>query len=328
MEVLREIQKLSDEEVEEYCKERIQLLEDYYGKYRDRSLGYDIDYNSPILYLKESDYTTLESKCFYGGYIPLGTKIIFGFVWNGSNYTNAGLYYYLDDASYILEFVKFVREKEINNEYELFDCIFDFLNHYFDLTEIKKKDYIDRDNMCKLISKTSTSYYAPVKEHSIKMFKGKGNALCTEKSIIAQNILSFLNFESYVVIGLVDNDGKGGSEHAFNLITYIDSTTGERLNSLIDFSLCINRIDINHRITRQEPYMIDLDSLDDNYAKEFLSGNSKIEGEKYGFLDLEKLSLYLRGDSIIKYYIEDNDPKKEIAKVFKKMRGEADGNNR
>jgi len=328
MDVLREVQALSSEEVEEYCNERIKFLEEYYQKYSGRSLGYNVESYPTFIYLNENDYSFVETHCFYGGYIPLKTKITFGFTWNGSGYQNAGQYYYLDDTSYINEFVKFVRDKEINNEYELFDCILDFLNHYFARNDFKTSNYVERGDMCKMILKNSRAYHDPVNEHSIKMFKDRGNALCTENSVLAQNILSFFNIESYIVIGLVDRDGKGGSDHAFNLITYVEEETGERLNSLIDFSFSIPRIDIDHNIICYEPYMINLDSLDETFAEEFLSGSSEIQGEMYSFLDLDNLSLYLKGNSMIKYYVVDNNPSKKREKTFKKMKGEIHGYNR
>ncbi|MBQ6323678.1 MAG: hypothetical protein IJI22_02470 [Bacilli bacterium] len=318
MEVLREIQSLSDSEVEEYCHKRIQLLEEYYKDCRGQSLGYQADCNPSFLYLRESDYLILETKCLYNGYIPLGTKIIFGFIWNGSDYINAGLYYYLDDTSYITDFVKFIKDQEIDTENELFDCILCFLKLYFAQSEFKKIDFVDREKMFKLISKTKTSYYEPIKEHSNKMFKGQGNALCTENSVLAQNILSFFNIDSYIAIGLVDTDGKGGSEHAFNLITYTDLETGKKINSLIDFSTYINIMDINHNTIAQQPYKIKVKDLDEDFIHKFLSGKSIIEEYKYAFLELDEISLRLQEDSKIKYYIVDDNTDKNKVKALEK----------
>lgn len=327
MEVLREIQKLSDEEVEEYCKERIEEFEKYYKNYSERIIGYEVSCNPNFLYEKETDYCVVATHCFYGGYIPLGIKIIFGFDWNGSSYANIGQYYYVDDTSYILEFVKYVRTKEINNEYELFDCMLDFLNNYFAKSKFIQTNHIGRASMCKLISKTENTYYEPINEHSISMFKGRGNAVCTENSILAQNILSFFNIESYILIGMVDEFNTGGSDHAFNLITFTEEETNKTVNYLIDFSILIPRFDIDYNVLNYEPFMVELDELDEKFVDDFISGKRKIEKQLYSFINFAKLSFCLIDKQTVKYYIEDRNPNKNKTKVLEKMRGDADGNN-
>ena len=129
----------------------------------------------------------------YHGYIPLGTKIIYGAFFNFENHTyaNHGYYYYLDDESYIVDFFKYLRTRKVENEYDILVAVKEFLAIYFE----KNIDGISRDELHQLIYKSDGTFFHPVKEHSIKDFKGNGSALCSEYSAIAENILSVLGFD-------------------------------------------------------------------------------------------------------------------------------------
>lgn len=279
MEIVEYIKDLDDKELEEFYNERIEFLEENTNS-NTYSIGYGLDYNPSAFNLLDFDeeIPKVELIAGFNGYIPLETKIVYGMVYNESAKvtSNYGHYYYIDDNSYVYDFIKSIKGKGINSIYELFDLIYEFIYDYFGYIET-----ITREDMMKLVAKNNTAFYKPVEEHKYSMFKGKGNAQCSEISIMAQNILSFLGIDSKLIIGThrMENDDMEG--HAYNMVQYEED--GEEKSILIDFSASVFVIDFNHKVIGYAPFIHYLDTDINTAFKKIIEGDC-ITANDYAYI--------------------------------------------
>ena len=245
MDILDELYKLDDNELEEYVNSRIDYLEE--KSIKDNKIydyiGFNIN-NSPTII-----EGNIRTNNIYYGYIPLCTKVIYGMFLYDYSVSNNGCYYYIDTNDYILDFIKEIRTKPAIDDLDLFDRILFFLRKYFGYVKL-----IERVQMDSLILKEEYEYYDLIDEHKLSDFIGKGNAVCTEYSVVAQNILSFLGYDTVYLIGL-----NNVNNHAFNLISYNDSNTNEEKNILIDFKDTAEAYDINFNKRYESPFIYELD---------------------------------------------------------------------
>ncbi len=164
------------------------------------------------------------------GYVPLGMKIVYGRYYNEKYKTSShkGSYYYLDDDSYIFDFFKYLKKQDISDEYDLIVCVDCFLKRMFD----KPIDAKEREDINKLIYRDEDYFYRPCKEHSIKDFYNNGSAMCSEISIVAENLISVLGLE---IISMQD---KG---HAYNIyVSHSKEGNGIYILDFADWVGCYN----------------------------------------------------------------------------------------
>jgi hypothetical protein len=179
---------------------------------------------------------------FWDGYVPLGTKIVYGNATDKTfNYDcNCGFYYYVDDESYIYDFVKYIKKYKIEDCFDLVSiinnyCIKLFENHF------KRKD---RMIMNRLLLKNNNEFFDPIKEHSIKDFYGNDSAKCTEYALIASNLLSVFKVPAYYCM---DNT------HAYNV--FFDETEDEFYEGyILDYSNCVWIYDIQFNTAKRFPF--------------------------------------------------------------------------
>ena len=236
MDILKIIKELSLEDLEKFVAERIIELESKSKKVE--KLGFDLDYNpTPVNLLDPEDLDIyVDVELYHHGYIPKNTQIVYGMYADTKRGTiqNNGLYYYIDDDSYILDFCKYIKDKNIENEVSLFRLILEFITNYFGVIVIKQ---IDRDDMLKMIYKNETSFYDRIEESKFSWYKGKGNAMCSERAILVENILSFLGFDIYFILGKIEIDDEEIS-HSYNILN-VDNADIDSLKSkteILDFS--------------------------------------------------------------------------------------------
>lgn len=248
MKIIEELKDFSDEELETVIKNRIEELEEESKKVKGDNIfiGYNLDYKPKVpkiidskTYIPGSEKKQkLQNSCIYQGYVPRGTKIVYCIQEKNGAVTNAGGYYYVDTDEYIYMFFKYIRDKEIFNEKDLFIYIESFIMNYLGIIE-----EISRDDMFKIICENEERYCDRVEEHKFSWFKNKGNGMCTERALMAQNILSVLGFYSAFIGGnITEKFQKTGrircdEDHAYNLVAYQDQETGEIVQILVDFSV-------------------------------------------------------------------------------------------
>ena len=190
----------------------------------------------------------------WNGYIPKGTKIVYGSIFNEYNNTVCcgGNYYYLDDESYVYEFIKYIKKYKVKDIFDVVWVINKYIMELFenDINPAKKED------IHKLLYKDSRTpiFFNPTKEHSIKDFYGNGGAECSEYSVVANNLFSVLNIP---ITLLVDEEG----EHVFNLL-YLENEESEEGYDfyIIDYCLFVDMFDENFNFKGSLPFFKKIDN--------------------------------------------------------------------
>ena len=273
-----EIKQIVDEVIEKCIEELKELGVDLSVA---PTIGMDSDINYTKYYKSENDNNDCNYKiqAAWTGFLPKGTKIVYGVVIDQyKDVANRGYYYYLNDNSYLYEFSKFIKDKEIETDEDFILYVYDFLNDYFGNLIQSKDRYI----LHKLLYKNNDAYFKPTKEHTNKDFVGCGAAMCTEYSSLAENILTLYGFDMMFLM----ND-----KHAYNLI-YLN----EKMY-LLDFSMSISVLDLNGDQIGDLPFLEEIEDFDEDYLKRLVYGREKIILNNY-------FDLYIN-DNLYKYVTED-----------------------
>ena len=285
MDLLRKIEKLTDDELTKFLRKRISLLEKkQMSNMVSDTIGYLLDYNASIFDVLDFSNEILEVPIVskFDGYIPIGTKLVYGMSYfnPAKIVSNGGCYYYIDDDSYILEFCKYIKDKQIDFELELFDYLLDFCQKYFGVIET-----IKREDMIKLININEKTFIKPINEPVFSLFKNKGNYQCSEISIMTQNILAFLGFDTSLIIGNQKLDDRDMVAHAFNFVDFINSETKEKISILLDVASAVEVVDLNWNVIGISPYVYHLDkSKDEKYDDLVLGIIDEIKCPNYTYM--------------------------------------------
>lgn len=252
-----------------------------------------------------TDYDTPESKILYSvdiwnGYIPLGTKIVYGYINNKKNNTIScgGYYYYMDDEQYVYDFVKFIKKYRIEDELDAICAINIFENKYFSKLVNPKK----RLEMHKLIWKNENIFFEPIKEHSIKDFYGNGSAQCTEYAAVTNNLFSILGIP---ISCFYDK------KHAYNVL-YIETDKEKELfdSYILDFSDCSFIYDEKLHCTGRYPFFKKIENGDREYINDVVNKGKRVEVEDYNMIQINN-SLYECKTGNLRNYGVDHDEFKE-----------------
>ena len=297
MDFYQELIKLSEEERDSYLEKRLQSFQEM-NQDNNRIVGYHVGEQRSYC-LDEDENICMNVRCFHDGFIPENTKIVYGaFFTPDGKVTNKGNYYYMNDSSYIIDFCHFLMDHPIDDEYDLFDAIHIFLRQYFGM--IKE---CDREDMFRLILDEKGEYLTPGQEHSIDWFQGRGNAMCSEFAVMAQNILAFFGFESYVLIGQ-EQTGNGKDEsHAFNIVSFYEDEDSPRTDLLLDFSSFVNVYDIDFHKIGEAPFIGFLYDLDEELFHKILFEEEHLIFEDYNYYFLGDRMCQIAFDRNRDYYI-------------------------
>lgn len=311
------IKDMTDEEIEKYLSYEIYNLENISKKNnRYGFIGYNLHFNPGEINILDKDGEPfLEEVKFHTGYVHKGMKVVFGCTTysNGMAF-NGGMYYVVDDEEYVYEFCKLIKEADVRSEEELFEFILVFLNNY-----LGENGSRTREEMFQLIMKPDCTYYDSIREHKLSDFKGKGNALCTEYAIMANNILTVFGFDSTIVLGELKIGDNEVQDHAFNIVSYTDSEYN-RKDILLDFSVSTSVYSFNYNKIGEVPYIIDLDDLDDNFFERFYYKEEHLCFNDYYYVSEGDMLLPLRVNNKIRdYYVSScKIPVKDMSNVKKK----------
>lgn len=279
MNFLNCIKNISDDKLKIIIKERIQELEndsDYYNS-NANYIGFNLDYNNHLDLNNENN--CIHTRYLHSSYIKKGTKIVYGYTTYSSNLSNnQGLYYYVDIDDYLYDFCKYIKENEVNDEYDFFDYMYFFIIDYF-----KQNELVSRDVMHRLIYKNEMSFYKPIKEHKLSDFKENRNAMCSEVSILVQNILSLFGYKSYYVFGTIDKKDVV-ENHAFNILEDDDKVY------LLDFSIPVNNYNYDATLIQTSPYVEEIST----YEYLNLLSCKSVSFNDYEYILLNEI--YLRND--------------------------------
>ena len=193
------------------------------------------------------------------------------------------------DDSIVYEFALFAKNKKADNYLEFLDLIWEFANKYFN--NLDPRVY-NRDEMLSPLLKREDWYFNPTIEHSITTFKGRNNAMCSEYSALAQNILSVYGYQSMYFIGSVKCD-YGVGPHAYN-IAIIE---GHPL--LLDYTVPVRTYDLKGNIVAYSPFV----GIIKNFNSDTLINSSKNSEP----LDFKEYDFYLLGDILSSDNIQYNE---------------------
>ena len=283
MDFYEEIINLSEEELKERVEERISELEEKADTENEEvdTVGYVIGHNPENYDFEEYHSNPVEIIYIYAGYVPKGMRIVYGMNYDELFYlaSNNGEYYYVDDDSYILDFCNFIKDIELETEYELFSYILEFCDEYF-----KKITDIKRSEMHKMIYKKDRYCYELEHEHVFTDFKGRGNAMCSEYTLMSNNILNVFGFESNYALGKLNVEGAERGHHAFNIIEFTEKSTGKKINAIMDYCYPVKVFDINYNVIDKSPFLGELDVPDEELMDYLTKDNHDLVFEDYGYI--------------------------------------------
>ena len=310
------LKEMSDEEIEKYLSHEIYSLENiskennHYG-----FIGYNLHFNPGIINILDRDEEPfIEEAKFHTGYVSKGTKVVFGCNTcdNGMAF-NGGMYYTIDEEEYVYEFCKQMKDADVRCSEELFEFILVFLNYY-----LGDKGDRTREEMFRLIMKTDCTYYDSVVGHKLSDFKGKGNAVCTEYAIMANNLLTVFGFDSTIVLGQLKIGNSDVQDHAFNIVSYTDSDYN-RKDILMDFSSSTDVFDFRYNKIGDVPYIIDLEDMDDDFFEKFYCNESHLLFPDYFYVSENCMLLPIKTSNIRDYCVSRcKIPVKEVSNVKQK----------
>lgn len=224
----------------------------------------------------KSESALINSSVVWGGFIPENVKITYASIWPMNDNTgivaNQGWYYYVDNRDFLYDFCYLNKDIDFECEYDLVLKIFQFIQSYFE-SNIHEGS-VQREKMHHAILKDENFCYEPTLKHSLKDFKNNGSAMCSERSAIANNILSLYDVEIKYLMGSVQLPSDGGG-HAFNL-GVID---GEQY--IIDFSIPVNNYDINGTYIGQSPFFGYIPDFNENTLQDAVDNNEIFEFNDY-----------------------------------------------
>lgn len=317
MDFYYKLKEMSLEEIEKYLSYEIYNLESISKQNNSYGyIGYNLHFNpGKISLLDEDEKNPVEEVKFHTGYVPKGTKVIFGCNTydNGMSF-NGGMYYIVDDEEYVYEFCRLIKDADVRSNEELFEFILFYLNDYFG-----ERGNQTREEMFQLIMKADHTYYDSVIGHKLSDFKGKGNAVCTEYAVMANNILTVFGFDSTIVLGQLKIGMKDVQDHAFNIVSYTDSEYN-RKDMLVDFSSSSDVYDFNYNKIGDVPYTIDLTYLDDDFFEKFYYMQKHLYFDDYCYVSEGGMLLKLKVDNNNRdYYVSScKTPVKDVSNIKQK----------
>ena len=236
-----------------------------------------------------------KSNNVFKGFIPLNTRI---------KYANLSMEDYgMESTDYIYEFVNYIRKHIINSKASLIYNLEYFINSYFGFPGKMTREEIFNDIAWKTTT-TDEEYFEALKNNKLSDLKGKGAAECTERSALAEQILSLFGFEVYYCMGCVDLGDKQEA-HCFNIV--------KRKNdyALLDYSVPIASYDSNNNINAYYPF---IGSLTNEEFLDFISNGVIKSFDNYHIKEKEKIKSNTQRMYVVGKYeiIKDNKESKKM----------------
>ena len=119
--------------------------------------------------------------------------------------------FYMNDATLYIEFIKFIKGKNLNNPLQFFHELQNFTIEAFGF----KGNQLVRENIY-----LQERNKEPI---SIADFYKNNSALCSERSAAVQNLAEFCGIKSYLIFGELSSEGKK-EVHAYNIFKMKDGT--------------------------------------------------------------------------------------------------------
>ncbi len=175
----------------------------------------------------------------FHGFIPLDTRIKYD--------SNSMFDYGMQTTDFMYEFAHFLKKNDINKNGDLVASIEPFINLYFgepgkaDRTEIF-------ETMAWKNTTTEEEFFELLDKNTIGDLKGKGAAMCTERSAVAQQLLNLFGFDSFYCMGCLEHHNQQ-EPHVFNIVKR------KHDYALLDYSMPIPVYDEKGQVKSYEPFM-------------------------------------------------------------------------
>ena len=303
MKFLDKIKTLPEDKLDKVIKRRIRYLEDKSNKNNpdEKTIGYHIGYN-PVYYgTDDGENMEVNLRCVYNDFVSKDSMLVYGMEYSENGFaSNRGMYYYVDDQSYLYDFCRYIREMEDMNDYYFFGYVRDFICGYCGIF----RGRVTREKMHSLLTDVYGNNIPPFREHSLSNFKGKGNAFCTEYAVMAQNILQLFGYDSSIIVGnaIFGDQGEG---HAYNLVTFKEKDTGEEVDAVIDFINPVDIYDINYNKIGEEPFIGFIEDFNQEKADNFVLGQEHLVFDEYYFLWIADTLLRIDVNETREYFISN-----------------------
>ena len=259
MEVIDRIRNCKDDEQLYFLTKK--LIKEAMAEVKHVNKCYGLIGTKSELNRKEVDFDINKTQRYsftvphWCGYIPLKTKVVYGIAMGKKiNYDcNCGCYYYVDDDSYVYDFIKQIKDYDVEDCFDVISIINGFSRNLFENIFFP----IERTKIHTALFESDYRYLEPVKEHSIKDFYGTGSARCTEYALIANNLLSVLKIPAYYCMD---------KEHAFNIFfTKKDDNKNEYEGYVLDFSEAVRVYNLQFRYVGLYPFMEKIATSENKY---------------------------------------------------------------
>lgn len=183
----------------------------------------------------------------------------------------------METTDYMYEFAHFVKQYNIKSKAPLIHNLEYFINSYFGMPGKGNREQIFND-IAWNTTITDEEYFAALKNNKLGDLKHKGAAECTERSAMAQQILSLFGTESYYCMGCVDL-GNRQEGHCFNIVKRKDDY------ALLDYSCPVTSFSKEGTLIAYYPFVGDLSNDD---FLEFTNNGIIKSFENYQFIDGKK----------------------------------------
>ena len=289
------IKNLDDEQIRELISLKIDELTYKANDQDKRFIGIDCGVNPNYTLGEKQEYS---NRAMWPGFIPEDIKIVYSYKEDTNGYTvNSGGYYYMDN-SLIYDFALYIKREKIENYLDFLDKMWFFIENYFDKRICPASPGITRDEMLAPLKRDNNWNFEPTIEHSITTFKGMNNALCSEYTAVAQNILAVFGYIPMYFIGSVQTDFASGP-HAFNIAII------EKHAFLVDFTVPVSTYDIQGNLVAYSPYLHLIDNFSVERLKEMSDSKEPFEASDYEFWRCNGKDIYHKLDTKRYYMLGD-----------------------
>ena len=227
----------------------------------------------------------------YKGFIPLDARI---------KYSNLGIETYgMQTTDFIYEFAYYIKENSVKTKGQLIYNIEGFINKYFGMPGKVSREQVFNEEAYKN-TETDDEFFEALDNNKIGDLKGKGAALCTEKSAVAQQLLSLFGTESYYCIGCLKKDNNE-EPHAFNVV--------KRKNdyAVLDYSMPVGSFSKEGKVQGYYPFV---GLLTNEEFLDFINNGNIKSFIDYEYFDGKKIPTNSQRSYVVGEYKIEKDDKK------------------
>ena len=217
----------------------------------DNFLGVNVPLNKKII-LKD-DNSDMIGNFYWYDFIDSNVKVIYGFSIDKNSYaSNDGLYYYIDDNEYLYDFARFIKDKEIGNDFDFLCYVKEFLDDYF--SSISNINLLSREERNRAFINGTGKNIEPL-SRSNKDFYQSNASLCTEYATMGLNILGIFGYSCLTIFGSFEFNGEE-TGHAYNIVAMDGKVY------LIDMTASVPVTDLDGNLLDEVPFYNELSEDD------------------------------------------------------------------